>query len=73
MTVSKKMFALLGEKKAPKTEADSHSAALHRHAAALIKAVEVGDVEATAEALKGAFLVVDSEPHPEGSHLDGGE
>lgn len=70
MSISEKMTKLLSEKSAPKTEADSHSAALHKHAKALLDAIDDGDVEGVASALKGAFLVVDSEPHPEGSHVD---
>lgn len=62
MGIETKMLGLLGE------AAPSGSAGLHKHAAALIKAVKDGDVEATAAALRGAFLVVDGEPHPEGSH-----
>ena len=69
MNIADQMTKLLSEKKAaPKTEADSKANELHKHAADLIAALKKDDVEAVAEALRGAFLVVDSEPHPEGAH-----
>ena len=72
--ISKKMLGLLEACacEEPKTEAESHNETLHKHAKALIAAVKEGNVEAVATALRGAFLVVDSEPHPEGDHMDGG-
>lgn len=70
MSIRAKIQKLLSEKAATQTEADSHAAALHKHAKALLDAVQKNDVEGVASALRGAFLVVDAEPHPEGSHVD---
>lgn len=42
---------------------------LHAVAGELVEATRCGDVQAVAEALRGAFLLLDSMPHVEGSHL----
>lgn len=42
---------------------------LHAVAGELIEATRCGDVAATAEALRAAFLLFDSMPHVEGEHL----
>lgn len=43
---------------------------LHAVAGELVEAVRCGDVAATAEALRGAFLLLDSMPHVEGKHVE---
>jgi len=43
---------------------------LHAVAGELVEATRCGDVSAVAEALRGAFLLLDSMPHVEGKHLD---
>lgn len=43
---------------------------LHAVAGELVEATRCGDVKAVAEALRGAFLLLDSMPHVEGEHLD---
>lgn len=43
---------------------------LHAVAGELVDAVQCGDVAAVAEALRGAFLLLDSMPHVEGEHVD---
>lgn len=42
---------------------------LHAVAGELVEATRCGDVSAVAEALRGAFLLLDSMPHVEGKHL----
>ena len=42
---------------------------LHAVAGELIEAVKACDVSATVEALRGAFLLLDSMPHVEGKHV----
>lgn len=43
---------------------------LHAVAGELVDAVHCGDVDAVVEALRGAFLLLDSMPHVEGEHVD---
>jgi len=43
---------------------------LHAVAGELVDAVHCGDVGAVVEALRGAFLLLDSMPHVEGEHVD---
>lgn len=43
---------------------------LHAVAGELVDAVKCGDVSAVAEALRGAFLLLDSMPHVEGEHVE---
>lgn len=42
---------------------------LHAVAGELVEATRCGDVAAVAEALRGAFLLLDSMPHVEGEHI----
>lgn len=43
---------------------------LHAIAGELVEAVRCSDVSAVSEALRGAFLLLDSMPHVEGEHVD---
>lgn len=61
------------ESKLMKTQEDSGSDSygLESCADELIKAVHSKDIKATAQALKDAFYLLDSEPHDEGPHTNG--
>lgn len=53
----------------PEAEEDK-DAAIHSAAQDLINAVHSKDPKATADALRSAFEICDSEPHEEGPHVE---
>lgn len=54
------------KEKAEKDQQDG----MHMAAMDLIRSVQSGDVKGTAEALRAAFEIADSEPHKEGEHTN---